>query len=167
MNISPPETMRMRMDRRGFTLIELLVVVVIISALSAIAYPAYIISVNRVKYTRASADIHTIDKAVSAYSIDNYALPNGLPDLLTNAGMTTAIDPWGRNYEYLKIELAPANARMHGVIQMNLDFDLYSRGPDGLTHRTLSQPVCADDIVRYTNRPDAYVGPVVPDIIPP
>ena len=59
-------------------------------------------------------------------------------------------DPWGNPYEYLDIENpGGGKPRKDGKLKpMNSDFDLYSKGRDGLTKDKLDDKDSVDDVVR-------------------
>lgn len=65
------------MKQRGFTIIELMIVVVIIGILAAIAIPAYMESVKKVKATEAPLGLNRIGKSAKAYFQANGSYPQG------------------------------------------------------------------------------------------
>lgn len=85
---------------RGFTLIEIMIVISIIGTLSAIATPNYLKYMNKGRIALAISDIRLIEKQIMGYWIDTGELPDSLSDL-PNGNPT---DPWGKPYQYLKID---------------------------------------------------------------
>jgi len=131
---------------RGFTLVELLVVSAIIGVLATMVVPSYRYFVLKTQITRAKAEIRSMEKDISAYTLEK----GGLPTALTDLGRGVLLDPWKRPYEY---SLVPV--RMSAT-PLNTDFDLYSKGPDGASAVLLSDPTSLDDIVRASD--GGYVG---------
>jgi prepilin-type N-terminal cleavage/methylation domain-containing protein len=123
---------------RGFSLVELMFVMTILAALTLLAFPAYDAIRTKAKEVRAMEEIRGLEKSINAYSIDNNgALPAQLSDIV---GPNAMLDPWGRSYVY-----GPP-VRVLLTEKLNADFDLYSKGKDGLrTDDILNSP---DDIVR-------------------
>jgi general secretion pathway protein G len=142
----------------GFTLVELLITLVIIGTLAAIAIPSYVSYMGQSKNGQAEKDIAELSMAIERHRSDNStypaslaALPSGLP----------ANDPWGNAYQYLAIDVTPAPSsgsirRDKNMNPLNSDFDLYSKGPDGLTQVQLTASTATDDIVRAGN--GGFVG---------
>lgn len=64
-----------RLFTRGVTLLELLVVMVIISILSTIAVGVYSKEVMRARYSKARAEIRTLEVAITQYEVDTGQLP--------------------------------------------------------------------------------------------
>jgi len=60
--------------RRGFTLVELLTVVAIIAILMSILIPTVGLMMVRARQTKSSANLSSIGKALSLYTLDNYGL---------------------------------------------------------------------------------------------
>ncbi len=136
---------------RGFTLIELLIVVAIISALMLIAYPAYHQYIDKANIAQAKVDINSIEQAIERF----YTVEQRYPDTLNDIGMASFKDPWGNNYVYTNIA---SGANPIGTFRkdkflhpLNTDYDLYSKGKDGLSQKPLTAPVSQDDIVRANN----------------
>lgn len=147
-------------EQRGFTLVELIVVSAILGVLITIGIPAYSSFVNKAKISKCIGDILTIQKDIYAFTIENRALPVNLDKV--NWGNFR--DPWGNLYEY-----SPVAARGDGVNPLNTDFDLFSKGKDGLTSLNVdlinppSTPLALDDIFRageggYIGTGGKYVG---------
>lgn len=137
----------------GFTVIELLIVLAIIATLAAIAIPGYIGSRNKAKIAVAISEIKLIEKAILEFCAEWGQLPNSL----NNIGMAQNTDPWGRPYQYLRIDggttpgLNGKRRRDKNANPVNSDFDLYSLGRDGETTAQFSGKKARDDIVRANN----------------
>jgi type IV pilus assembly protein PilA len=67
--------MKIKRGTKGFTLIELLIVIAIIGILAAIAIPAYTGYTGRAKIAGVVHSIGAIKTAVSAYFVENNAVP--------------------------------------------------------------------------------------------
>jgi general secretion pathway protein G len=127
------------------TLLELVVALTAAMILASIAVPAYNGYVNRARVARAIGDIGTIGVQLYRWQSNT----RHFPVTLAEAGLE-ANDPWGRPYEYVRVEGAkPAALRKdHNLHPINTDFDLYSRGPDGDTSSPLTAKQSQDDIIR-------------------
>ena len=83
-----------------------------------------------------------------------YARENrGNPASLAEVGLAGKLDPGGQPYEYYDIA---GNNTGHArkdrrLSPINSDFDLYSVGPDGVTHKQVSNRDSADDVIRGSN----------------
>jgi len=134
---------------RGFTLIELMVVVAILATLTEIAIPAYSTYREKAMVARAVSEIKILSQEITGYSASN---ENSLPISLDNIGRAGLLDPWGNPYQYLNY------ATVHGagggirkdrsLHPLNSDYDLYSKGKDGLSQAQITAPLSQDDIVR-------------------
>ena len=133
-------------------------VVAIIGTLSAIAVPFMTGYLQKARNTRVIADLKTIEKEIFMFQAETGIFPDSLADI----GLDTLADPWGRPYEYLKIQGAAkpgvkGKARKdHFLVPVNTDFDLYSRGPDGKSVAPFTAKASRDDIVRANN--GQYMG---------
>lgn len=139
----------------GLTLIEIMLVVAIIGMLAAIAIPTYTDYRERTKQAQAIQDIQVLQTQIKLYALDNGSMPASLA-AVGNGGK---LDPWGRPYAYLDLSsvLARGSARKDRRLNpLNSDFDLYSRGKDGLSQQQLTNRESLDDIVRAHD--GAYVG---------
>lgn len=137
----------------GFSLVELLIVVVILAVLASMSIPVYQDLTNRVKKSRCKLELRMIETDINAYINEN----DTEPDSLAAIGRDTDRDPWGRPFEYLKI----ANGgppRMFFTDRLNTDYDLYSRGMDGLTDQSITAAQSADDIMRIGNGAGVVIG---------
>lgn len=129
----------------GLTLIELLVVMAVITILATLAVVLYYNFTYQAQIARAIADISSISSEIQTFHMMNERLPIDLAEV--NRGAFK--DPWGNPYEYLDIELGVGKPRRDGKLKpMNSDFDLYSKGRDGLTKEKLDDKDSLDDIVR-------------------
>ena len=136
-------------SQQGFTIVELLFVVMLIGLLTAIALPSYSRYRDRVRTAHAVGEIAGMAFLIARFADDARVLP----PTLAAAGMANRNDPWGRPYVYYNVE---ANGRGgarkdHALNPLNTDFDLYSLGPDGKTHKQISQKDSLDDILRASN----------------
>jgi len=141
---------------RGFTLIEIMIVIAIIGCLSAIALPNYLKYKNNARIAVAVTDIRMIEKQIALFVFDNAGqLPNSLNDLTTIGAVK---DPWGNPYQYLNTNGGKAKGMRKNMSDnpVNLDYDLYSLGKDGVSKPSFKTKDARDDVVRaYEGR---YVG---------
>lgn len=158
--VLPHDVIR-RPRRRGFTLIEVLIIIAMIGTLTAIGIPVYANALDRAKVTKAIADIHAFDREIRVYHLFN----GKPPATLAAIGRANWRDPYGNPYEYLNISCdettgkckAPKNHRKDKFFKpLNWDFDLYSKGKDGLTKDKIDTKEGADDIIRAVN--GGFVG---------
>lgn len=136
----------------GFSLVELLIVLAIMTTVAAIAIPSYSECINNARIVKAIGDIKKIGSEVSLYQMKNSTLPESLEDIQ----LENSTDPWGNEYQYLKI--AENDKSVLGVVRkdkflvpLNNDFDLYSEGRDGQSYPPLTAKQSYDDIVRASN----------------
>jgi len=124
-----------RVRQGGFTLIEIMVVVIIIGLLAAVIVPQVIDKVDQARVTKATADIQSLETALTMYRLDNSKYPTtdqGLQALVVQptdpsirhwrvGGYLQRVskDPWGADYQYVY----PGT---HGK-----EYDLYTLGADG------------------------------------
>jgi len=139
----------MRSSARGLTLIEVLVVLAILGILGAIALPRYQDYRERVRVTQAINDVNVMSLVVKSYMADN----REPPDSLVVVGTANKLDPWGNPYEYHRISGASkgviGKARKNkNLVPINSDFDLYSKGKDGMSAGPLTAGPSRDDVVR-------------------
>jgi len=144
----------------GFTLVEIIIVAGLIGTLSMIIVPRLLGYSQRNKNQEAIVDITKMNADIALYIMD-YTVP---PDSLADVGYDNLLDPWGRPYEYLKIidnsdpGVNGKRRKDHSLVPVNSDYDLYSRGADGLTGAAFTNSKSRDDIVRASN--GAFIGPV-------
>ena len=141
-----------RNNLRGFTIIELMIVLVIAVALALIAIPNYQAYVERARRATAIKDISQLSMAIERYHTKTGTFPASLNDL----NIPLPMDPWGHAYQYLGIDVVPppnvgAVRKDKNLNPLNSDYDLYSKGPDGLTQTQLTAGKARDDIVRAGN----------------
>jgi general secretion pathway protein G len=137
----------------GVTLLELLAVLAAIAVLGSLAIPAFNGYVERSRMARAVGDLGTISLHLYRWQLS----ARTFPATLAEAGIAVT-DPWGRPYEYTRVEGTPQNQlrKDHNLHPINTDFDLYSRGPDGDTKKPLTAQASRDDIIRANN--GTYIG---------
>jgi general secretion pathway protein G len=86
--------------------------------------------------------------------ITDFELTTGnLPNSLTDIGMDGMQDPWGNPYVYANHGSIPPGLRRKdgSLVPINSDYDLYSKGEDGLSSPPLTANNSRDDIVRARN----------------
>lgn len=138
--------------RRAFSLIELIAAVTIISILSGMAIPPIGGSIDKARVARAIGDLRTVAQQLSAL--------DSLPASLTDIGRGDLRDPWGQPYTYVVLlggSGPPGDPRRDRfMVAINSRFDLYSRGPDGLTDLSLTAATGRDDVV--VGNDGGYIG---------
>jgi general secretion pathway protein G len=138
---------------QAFTLVEILFAIAIIGTLGAIAVPVYDGYIDKARNSAAIAGIREIEGPLTSFMAEK----GNPPDTLAEVGLSTKLDPWGRPYQYLRIQgvdkkdLKGAWRRDRFANPLNTDFDLYSMGKDGASKPPLTAPVSHDDIVRANN----------------
>jgi general secretion pathway protein G len=148
---------RLQKHMKAYTMVELLLAVAILGTLSAIAVPTYGNYRDKARNATAMVDIREMELDIVRFQAER----GRLPDTLAEAGLTTLIDPWGRPYQYMKIQ-GVDKKDLKGVRKdrfvhpLNTDFDLYSMGKDGDSVPALTAKASHDDIIRANN--GAFVG---------
>jgi general secretion pathway protein G len=142
----------------GFTLVEILIAITIIGALIAIALPVFSTFKEQQNIAIAVSDLKGIDLYVSSYKVSQGEFPNSLSEV----PRADRKDPWGNQYEYLKIQgdesaVKGKMRRDKSLNPINTDFDLYSKGPDGETSTQLTSKTGQDDVVRASD--GGFFGP--------
>jgi len=144
---------------KAFTLIELLIVIGLIGILLAIAIPSYLNQVNKAKNVVAISDIRKMGNEIVDYMLER----GELPDSLYEVDWENRLDPWGKPYEFLKIDNESQKGK--GKVKprkdqfgdsINSDFDLYSMGRDGKSKDSIKDKKSLDDIIRASN--GGYIG---------
>jgi general secretion pathway protein G len=129
-------------------MIELLIVLAIVGIVAGIALPRYADYRERARVTYAKQDIAVINAQIKIYMNDN----REPPDSLKAVGQASRVDPWGRPYQYLRLQgvkgVAGKARKNKNLVPLNSDFDLYSMGRDGETAGPLTAKKSRDDVVR-------------------
>lgn len=139
----------------GLTLVELMLVLVLIGVLAAIAMPMYANYRERINRSTAIMDIRVLQLLIADYAASEGSFPASLADI----GNGGKLDPWGHAYQYVDLTAAGGRGKArkdHKLNPINSNFDLYSRGKDGVSKTQLTQKDSLDDIVRA--RDGAFVG---------
>lgn len=134
----------------GLTLLELLITVSIIGLLTAIAIPSYQDYLDRADNELAAKDLVLIDLAIEVYYNDTFTYPPNL----TAVGYGGLRDPWGNTYEYLRFDEDTMRGEMRkdrNLVPVNDDYDLYSKGKNGVSSKPFTSAPGRDDIVRANN----------------
>jgi general secretion pathway protein G len=139
---------------RGLTLIELLIVLAVIGILATMGFLVYANVTEHARTARAVADIANVSSEILTFEATTERLPINLAEI----GRAALLDPWGRPYEYLNFSVGPLGLQRKdlALIPINTDFDLYSRGKDGVSQPPLTAAVSLDDIVRAND--GQYIG---------
>jgi general secretion pathway protein G len=144
---------RLRKKRKALMLFELLLGILILGTLFGIGVPLYRNQLEKVKIMKAVTDIHTFSKDIYEYWMNRETFPESLAEV----GRAKNTDPWGRPYQYLKIE-GKAKKDVKGkwrkdrsLVPINSDFDLYSMGKDKKSKAPLTAKESRDDVVRANN----------------
>lgn len=138
------------------TLIEAMSVIAVIGILSAISIPSYIKYREKGRIAVAVTEIILLDKELKNYQIDKGDYPESLGEI----PMGIQKDPWGNDYQYLKIagnnKGQEKMRKDRNLVPVNSDFDLFSKGKDGQSQSPFTAKASQDDIVRANN--GRYVG---------
>jgi general secretion pathway protein G len=139
---------------KAFTIIELLITISILGVLASITVPIYMQYKVKLNNAIAVTDIINIEVAVENYFQAKDVYPNALTDI----GMDLLLDPWEAPYEYLNLAGVPIGQmrKDQALVPINSDYDLYSKGPDGVSVKPLTAAASRDDIVRANN--GSFIG---------
>jgi len=155
----------MKTDTAGFTLLELMIGIAIVGILASIAVPNFIKYREKARLEVAITEMRFIEKEIVNFVVDNGELPEDLSEI----GMDKVLDPWGRPYNYLRIQASDdaqdkkgkkgkkgKPRKDHQLHPINTDYDLYSVGKDGKSTAPLTAKISQDDLIRANN--GGYVG---------
>lgn len=143
----------------GLTALELLGVLVIAAILAVVAMPMFgkggvdcedpdakQSPMMRARIAQVTGDIGAIHMAISKFELSY----NRYPATLAEAGVDNILDPWGNPYQYLPVfgrkDVGPVR-KDHNLKPVNVNYDLYSMGPDGRTETPFTSTLGKDDIV--------------------
>ena len=119
----------------------------IVCLLLMIAVPAYSDYKERTKVYQATTDIAALGTLIRNY----YQDARVFPDSLAQVGAAGRLDPWGRPYVYVNLEIASNKGKARknkNLVPINSDFDLYSLGKDGASMPPLLAAKSRDDVIR-------------------
>jgi len=122
-------------------------VVAIIGTLVTLAYPFYHAYLGRTKLVKTIRDLRVLEEELTLHSLRT----GDVPDDLSAIDREDFRDPWGGTYQYLKYaNYASTDAfrKERFLFPINEEYDLYSKGADGLSEPELSAPASLDDVVR-------------------
>lgn len=142
----------------AFSLIEILVAIAIIGTLVALLVPSVSAMLDKMRVTKARAEIGIVGAKIQAHLAESGDLPAAIDEV----ELVDRIDPWGNPYQYLIIlgqkqsEVAGKWRKDRFLVPINSDFDLYSMGKDGESQPPLTAKASHDDIIRANN--GEYIG---------
>jgi general secretion pathway protein G len=131
----------------GLTLLELMLVVGLVAILTSIAVPAYTEYAERARVSQAARDIGDLQMAIERFRTRQLRLPVDLAEI----DRADLRDPWGRAYvfyDYDEGRSPDPSRRDRNLRPLNTDYDLYSIGKDGASHKMLSNRNSDDDVIR-------------------
>ncbi len=141
--LSPDRSLR----QAGLTLLELMLVVGLIAILTAIAVPGFTQYAERSRAAQAARDIGDLQMKIERFRTRQLRLPTDLAEI----GQDGLRDPWGQAYvfyDYDEGRSPDPSRRDRNLRPLNTDYDLFSVGKDGASHKLLSQPDSDDDVIR-------------------
>jgi general secretion pathway protein G len=137
-------------------MLELLVVLMIVAVIGSIGHRHWGDLREMSRAAKAAVDIRVLEVEIQDY----YRARREYPTSLAVVGRDKILDPWGNPYEYLRLagtKSPSAGARKDRfLVPLNSDFDLYSKGFDGLSQPALTAKVSRDDVLRAND--GAFVG---------
>ncbi len=143
--------------QRGFNFIELLLVVIVAAVLLGIAVASYSHFIERARIARAVGEVGEIFISVQRFDLNARRFPTDLAEI----GLDGLLDPWGNPYQYLSFDGLEGNGpkrKNKSMVPVNMDYDIYSNGPDGLSETPFTSIPGRDDIVMAGD--GAYFGTV-------
>ena len=143
--------------QKGFTLVEFSIAILVAVLVIGTATPAYMYLVNKARTNKTIDEIRNMQRDINRYERKNNRYPNSLLEIYPQHPS----DPWGNLYQYLNIKNASnpnlINPRTdNNFRKLNVDYDLYSTGPDALSLSPIGASESQDDIVRGDN--GDYIG---------
>jgi len=133
------------------TLIELMIVIAVLGVIVTIAIPSYRSYIDQTDNALAISQLVTIRSVIERYYLENHRYPANLNDIQSSLPQN-GNDPWGNQYIYLNI--ANAGPGIKGKVRkdrrlnpLNTQYDLYSKGKDGVTKTQVSNKDSLDDII--------------------
>lgn len=158
-----------RKNMKGFSLFSLLMALAIVGILGTFSMAMYgkpgincddpnarVGYFMRAKIAAITADIGAMNLVLLRFELSH----NRFPDNLNELKGVNFIDPWGNPYQYLNFNDADGAGKMrkdHNLHKVNLYYDLYSMGPDGVTATPFTSTAGQDDIVMAAN--GNFIGP--------
>jgi general secretion pathway protein G len=140
---------RLRRWGHGFTILELMLGLAIAAILIIVGMGQYGDYEERVRVSEAINDINAMSLSIWQMNIDDGKLPASLAE----AGHAGALDPWGRPYIYTDLT-GPGNGaarKDRRLNPLNSDFDLFSKGKDGVFKPQISHRDSLDDVIRASD----------------
>jgi general secretion pathway protein G len=123
------------------------IVLAVVSSVSAFALPTYSRIIDDQRNHQAQSEVQHIHSLILQRRVATGHLPQSLAEI---AGVPTA-DPWGRAYIYIHFEQSDLSLRSRrrdeNLLPINTEFDLYSRGSNGISEPPLNAAASRDDIV--------------------
>jgi general secretion pathway protein G len=138
-------------SQKAMTLIELMLVIAVLGVIVTIAIPSYRSYIDKTDNALAISQLVTIQSVIERYYLEKQRYPADLADI-SGSLPGNGIDPWDNKYIYTNI--ANAGPGIMGRVRadkslnpINTQYDLYSKGKDGVTKRQVSNKDSLDDII--------------------
>lgn len=142
-------------SQKAMTLIELMLVIAVLGVIVTIAIPSYRSYIDKTDNALAISQLVTIQSVIERYYLEKQRYPadseaewKAFTSNLPNNGK----DPWDNPYVYTNI--ANGGPGIMGRVRadkklnpINTQYDLYSKGKDGVTKRQVSNKDSLDDII--------------------
>ena len=138
-------------SQKAMTLIELMLVIAVLGVIVTIAIPSYQSYIDKTDNALAVSQIVTIQSVIERYYLQNQRYPAKLDDI-SGSLPDNGIDPWGNSYLYTNIANGEPGFKRNvradkSLNPINTQYDLYSKGKDGVSKRQVSNKDSLDDII--------------------
>jgi len=145
-------------DRQGgFSTMEIVMAVTTVVLIFVLVIPSARELINKVRANNVEMEIAEMQREIEDFTV----LHRRYPDSLAEVYGRFPTDPWGNEYQYLKINGGPPFAigkarKNRSLVPVNSDYDLFSQGADKDSVPALTGASSRDDIIRANN--GQYIG---------
>lgn len=143
----------------GMSLVEVIISAMLVTLMLTVMVPAALRLIDKAREDKVIQQLNELETVIDGFYKDNTRYPLSLIEIYESV----PLDPWGNPYQYLNLseglQQTRGQARKYkGMKLINLDYDLYSMGPDGRSVPPLTGGASRDDIIRAHN--GKYIGNV-------